>query len=216
MIITPQMQVALDSGHFRFEWLLWIEAKNRSTGASEAAGIHTGLDTLPITIDGGTREYQGAGHLMEMPEFIYKEGLVSENFEISLAILSPEITNMIRAYDSDLAPADVHLAIFDKDENFMGASTVMRGFVDGIVINGSPEDMRCDIKLTSNVKESIRGLTIKKSHQSQKMMYPNDEGFKYAAVAGTNDTLWGTGHGRQYASLRYSNAMNSNLNRLFR
>lgn len=204
MIINSSVQATLDSGDFHFEFLLWVKAKNRTTGVLEASGIHTGEGELTVSIDGVSRTYQGAGQLIDIPSFTNKIGLEIEENDFTLAILSPEITNMIRAYDADLAPADLHLAIFNKDMALVGITQVVKGFVNGIVINEDAEEATCTITVTSNIQEAVRGLTLKKSHESQKLIDSTDEGFKYAAVAGTTETKWGTGEGRRVRSMRVS------------
>lgn len=195
MIITTAMQNALNTGKAHIEWLVWIEAKNRNTGAVEAAGVHTGLDPINITIGAQPRLYQGVGHLVEIPAFTFKQGLQIEQETLTLSILSPEITNQIRAYNSDLAPTEIHLAVFDSDMTLAGVSTVLKGFINNIAINEGPNDATCSIGVTTNVAEATRGLTLTKSHASQKLIDPTDEGMKYASVAGTTNLQWGVDDG---------------------
>lgn len=202
MIITSSMQAAIDSGDFKRHWFFWVEAKHRTTGASEAAGVYTGLDDFTVTINGQVRTYVGVGmgEMLDVPEIITKQGLNNDKHDVSLAILSPHIANMLQAYNADLQPADIYLGIWAKDGSFAGMSPAAQGFLDGITI-GRGENARAEVELTSTNKNAIRGLTVKKSHQSQKAMYPDDDGFLYASVAGTTDINWGVGEGRKYSQL---------------
>ena len=44
--------------------LIWAEAKNRSTGLTEALGLWTGAEDRAFTVEGGSRNYVGAGTVM--------------------------------------------------------------------------------------------------------------------------------------------------------
>ena len=203
MNITTAMQAALDSGAFEFAHLIWIKAKNRSTGAIEAAGFHTGLDDFTITINGESRTYSGIGHVIKLPDFTSVQGLGITEHDLELAILAPEVANAIRAYDSDLAPIDVNLAIFNAAGDLAGTSTIVKGFINGIKISSGPDEQTCTISVASNIQQATRGLTLKNSHQSQQLIDPTDEGFKYAAVAGTTEIKWGNENGqRKVKSMR--------------
>lgn len=201
MIFTPAMQAAINSREFGFEWYLWIEAKNRDTGALEAAGIHTGAGRSTVNVGGQVRSYEGAGQFIDLGALKSKQGLLIADQDISLNILSPEITNMIRAYDSDLAPTELHLAVFDKDRNLAGMAIAVDGFINGIDINEDKEQATCTITVSTNIQEATKTLTLTKSNESQKLIDPTDEGFKYATTAGTTELKWGVGEGRQIREL---------------
>ena len=201
MILDSNMQAAIASGSFHIAWLFHLEAKRRDTGVIEPLSIHTGIDTLTLNMNGTNRSYIGVGSIIDIPQFDFSLGLNPSAKEFRLSILHPEITNAIRAYDSRLAPAEVHLAIFDADMNFAGAAPVIDGWADTIDIVESDTEAYCSVGVVSNVRAGTKTLTYTKSNESQKLRDPTDESFKYAAVTPHVKCVWAAGSGPRNTAL---------------
>lgn len=183
MQINAAMQAALNKGAWEHAHLMWIVPKERSTGTIQPYGFWTGLGTLNITLNSENRQYFGAGELIDVPNFTYEMGLDVKVETLTMSVLSPDVTNAIRAYDVKLAPVQVHLVMFDSQTKaILGVSEVYQGQVDDVQITN---DTYCDLSIAQSIRAGTRPLTLMKTHESQKLRNPNDNGFKYAAIAAT-------------------------------
>lgn len=111
------------------EYLIWIRAKNRSTGAVEAMGLWTGADMRQIM----GRDYYGAGNVLRIEPIQSRVGIEVRSYEAGLSVVSPEVETLIRGYDVRLAPCEVHQAEFDDDGNLLAEpQRIFRGWIDGV------------------------------------------------------------------------------------
>jgi len=88
--------------------LVWIEAKNRSTGATETAGFWNGADDRSFTIGGVSRTYTGAGTLLQVGGIKGAVGLDVRMHDLSLSGVPQEVIDLVYLYDARLAPIEVH------------------------------------------------------------------------------------------------------------
>lgn len=190
--------------------LVWIEARNRSTGATETAGFWNGLDERQFTIDGETRTYVGAGALLGVDPVVATVGLEVRMHRLSLSEITEEVAQAVRGYDARLAPVEVHRAAFDPETNEVIGTPhrVIKGTVDSIKIPEGTEGESEPMTLT--VADAGRSLTqtlsLKKSDATQRSISATDKGRLYAAVSGAVKVFWGrlqgnTGAGSTSASL---------------
>ncbi|MDP3961791.1 MAG: hypothetical protein Q8Q26_17300 [Pseudorhodobacter sp.] len=174
--------------------LAWVRAKNRSTGAEEAMGLWTGDDHQVLTIDGTERLYYGAGGVLGLDPITMRSGVVVGMQTVTLSPLAPEVAQMIRGYDTRLAPVDLHRAFF---EPLSGAlvdvpQRIFRGWIDKVQIR-TPEvggNATVEVTLASNARALTRGLALKKSDESLRVRAPTDGFFKYADVSDAK-VWWG-------------------------
>jgi len=196
MQITAGMQSRLNTGAAEHQWFVWIKAKNRDTGAAELVGLWSGDYNITVSVDGVARTYYGAGLVMSVPSLQYKSGVDIQTHRLQLAILSPEVTNVIRAYDSRLAAIEVHLGIFDPVTGVLsGISKALDGTIDEIDISESETDASVEIGVVSSLRKGSKTLSLMKSDSSQRLRDESDEGFKYSSIAGSVSIQWGTGEG---------------------
>lgn len=194
MEINAQVADALASGTVSARWLVWIKARNRITGEVEAAGVSTLDDDMTLDIDGTPRTYAGAGPILGIPEITYEAGTVIQNQRLTLSILDPTTINLIRAYDSSFAPVEFRVCFFDTETGaVIGTPVAYTGTVDTIKISEG-EYASCEVVVASLNRNGTRTLTLKKSDAAQKIRNPNDNGRRYASVAGTIEVAWGMEH----------------------
>ena len=93
--------------------LLWITARNRTTGAAETYGLWTGSYDATFTIAGVSRSYIGGGGLLPIEAIVMRAGLEVRQLRIDLNPLHPTVALMLRGSDAGLAKAEVHRAFFD-------------------------------------------------------------------------------------------------------
>ncbi len=175
--------------------LVWIEAKNRDTGALEATGFWNGIDIREFTIGGVTRTYYGAGALLGVSPIRAGIGLNVRMHRLSLSGIPPEVLNMIHAYDTRLAPIEVHRALYHPETRALVAEPhrVLKGTVEGMEVPTPEEGGSAAVTITvaSAARSLTRGLTIKKSNSAQRTIDPDDDGRLYASISGAVGVFWG-------------------------
>lgn len=192
MELTQNIVNAISSGVVSARWLIWFKARNRTTGLVEQAGISTLDYDMTLNVNGQSRTYAGAGPVLGMPEMTYESGTVIQNQRLSLSILDPNVINLIRAYDSSFAPVEFHIVFFNHlNGEVIGTALAYSGTVDTIHIKEGAQ-ASCDVVIASLNRNGTRTLSLKKSDAAQKLRDPNDNGRKYASIAGTVEVAWGS------------------------
>ncbi|MGR3749595.1 hypothetical protein [Paracoccus sp. (in: a-proteobacteria)] len=192
MNFTSAMLGALNSQNMKVVWLIWTTVKDRSNGNLYPSGIHSDLGELTLSVEGQGRTYIGGGELLEFPDLTFETGLNVQTQRLNLNILDPSMISQLRVYDPTLAPTEIHLAMFDPETNdLIGISRAFKGWIDKVKINETDVDANAELELVSDTRAGTKGLTLKKSDASQKLINPNDEGRKYADVSGKTKIAWG-------------------------
>ncbi|GGL91572.1 hypothetical protein GCM10011534_12190 [Pseudooceanicola nanhaiensis] len=197
MLLDPSTEAFLAGRpDIRARWLIWIEAKNRLTGAEQTQGFWTGDDDATFTIGGQSRDYFGAGGFIALRELPYEAGTIVQMQRLSMGPVTEEVKQALRTYEPRLAPVEVHLALFDPITNaLVGTPRAFTGWIDDLVFreaaleNGS-SGYQCDLTLASSSREGTRTLPLKKSDSAQQER-SGDRGRRYAAVAGSIPVWWG-------------------------
>ena len=179
--------------------LIWIAAKNRSTGATESIGFWTGDDHQDFMVDGQTRTYYGAGDVLDVPPITYEAGLTVRMHTFGLASLAPEVAMLLRGYEPRLAPVEVHRALFYASTGALAADPhrVLAGWIDEAQIN-TPEiggNGGATITIASSARALTRGLPICKS-DAQMQKRSGDRFRRYVDVSGAVDVFWGSKRGK--------------------
>lgn len=175
------------------EVLLWVEARNRSTGAPERMGLWTGLEDQAFNVGGELRTYQGAGAVLDIPALVSQVGLAVQMQTASLAIVTEEVQTLIRGYDARQAPVEVHLARFDPETDALQSiDRVFTGWLDRAEIMSG--QIGGNASLTATLAPSSRALTrtvaVKRSDASQRNR-DGDRFFRHADVSGAVAVWWG-------------------------
>lgn len=183
-------------GGIRARVLVWLTAKNRTTGAVETIGIWNGDDHRTITIRGSDRLYHGAGALLDVGQITRETGLTVRTLDVSMSPIAPEVQVALRGYEPRLAPAEVHHAFFDlaTDDLLAEPTRVWKGWIDAVSIQTPEEggEASCTVSIASNAMILTRKAPVKKSDESQRRRDPDDAFFKYADISGQTRIVWGT------------------------
>lgn len=203
MNLTTAMMNQINTGRFNHDWFVTITAKNRQSGLPEVMNLWTGGDDMPVTIGDETITFIGSGQVLDIPAFSYKTGLDIQTTRMQFAILSPEIQNVFRAYDSDQAPIQIYLGISDPQTlELKGVTIAFDGFIDEITISQDEFGEICEVGIVSDIREGTKQLVLMKSDESQKLRNPQDNGFAYSSIGAAVKVTWGIGEGHEYPRFR--------------
>lgn len=178
--------------------LVWITARNRSTGLDETAGFWTGGEDATFTVAGQARLYYGVGHVLEVPPIKSRPGVIQMQ-ELRLSATSPEVEAVMRGYDPRLAPVEIHVARLNTETGaLLGIDRAFRGFIDRAprqIPAKNQSGSAWTISLVSGMRSLTRRLTIKRSDASQRVRKlpggADDRFFRWADVAGKVERYWG-------------------------
>lgn len=178
----------------RVHTLLWISARNRTTGAVEALGLWSGADHQQFDIGGSLRDYYGAGTLLGLDRITYGTGLEVRMHTISLSAISPEVEEAVRLYDARLAPVEVHGLVIDPVTNaIVGAPwAALRGWVDEVEIRtpAAGGEGGIDLRIASASRALTRTLSLKRGDASHQRR-GGDRFRRYAEISGSVPVAWG-------------------------
>jgi hypothetical protein len=129
--------------------LVWIKAKNRSTGVIEEIGLWAGkVPTVVPVIDpetgastGSARTYQPLGQLV-VPSIPAGMALEVRTIRLKISRLSPAVLDAIRLYDARMAVIEIHRGIFDLDTGQIVDPAMCRfsGYINAAPINVPKEE----------------------------------------------------------------------------
>lgn len=190
---ATQSHLAQRQGHVA-HWLVWLEARNRDTGAIQPGGFWDGGDHQEFTIGGQTRPYIGAGPLLDVQPIRQAVGLGIRMQSVTLTLL-PEVENAIRVYDPGLASVEIHRALFHPGSMLLVAEPELAfaGTVDTTPIDegaiGQPSTITLEI---AGVERALtRTLPLFKSDAAMRARASSDTFRQYAAEVGRWTVPWG-------------------------
>ena len=182
-------------GPIAAERLLWVQANNRNTGADDAMGLWTGQDDRTFNVGGVNREYHGAGSLLSVDAISSRAGLNVQMQTVALNVLTPEVEQLLRGYDTRQAPAEIHLALFDPDTDALQSITrVFRGWMDELTISAGAKGQNAvaSAMLASSSRELTRTVQAYKSDESWRARSGDDDRFfRHAERSGSVAVYWG-------------------------
>ena len=176
--------------------LVWIIARNRTTGAPEPAGFWNGADDQVITVGGVDRTYHGAGGLLGMDDLVIETGLTVRRISIWLATAAPEVVDAAMGYDLRLAPVEIHRLLTDPISHLPVAAPhrIWKGWVDGAPRTVPAKGLsagRITLTVASAAMALTRGVTAKYSDAAMRQRGSDDRLFRYADVSGKVPVYWG-------------------------
>ena len=176
--------------------LVWVRARNRSTGLPESIGFWSGDDHENFTIDGQSRTYFGAGNVISIPPIRSVAGLKTVYHTITLPPFTDEVRTALLQYDSRLAAVEVHVAAFDIDTGIMMSNPIrmIKGQLQEAPLNIAEKGGRnssVNLKVASSARRLSLGVPIYRSRDALEARAPTDRGREYIDVAGDWIVPWG-------------------------
>ncbi len=175
--------------------MLWITAKNRTTGADESLGFWTGDDHQEFIINGETRLYYGAGEVIEVPPIKTGVGLAVRQHRITLAALTDEARQLLRGYEPRQARVELHSAPLNVDTGApLGPPIRMiKGTLNKAPETIGPKGGESGLVLTivTTARRLTFGVPLLRSDKELRRRNPNDRAREYADVAGDWVIPWG-------------------------
>jgi len=173
--------------------LLWIVARNRSTGVDEGIGLWSGDDHQEFSIDGATRLYYGAGTVIEVPPVQAAVGLDVRMHRVILPPFMDEVRQALRVYDPRGARVEIHAQPFDLDSNTALGSPVR--FIKG-TLDTAPEGLeragsQVELQVASAARALTRGLPLHRTQAALAARTPGDLGRAYIDTVGEWSVPWG-------------------------
>lgn len=175
--------------------LVWVEAKNRVTGATETQGFWNGGVDRDFTVEGVTQTYAASGALLNVGSIKGEVGLKVQYYDIVLSGIPTEVQEAINLYDLRLAPIKIHTVFFDPVKNVVigDPQRILKGTVDE-VRDSTPKpggNRNVTLKIADATRDLTRTLTAKKSDADQRRVSATDRGREYATVSGAVPVWWG-------------------------
>ncbi len=201
---------ALATGDCIERKFLWIVAKNRSTGADEAAGIWNGAVPVTANMTNGftgasvSRDFVGAGSLIDVGAVPLTTDITARRLIIRLSRINAAVEAIIRTYDARGAKIEYGRGIFNVLTNILVAD-IRPWFIGQIdKLDWPTGPVGGDGSLVITAMSRTRELTIVshdvRSHESQlERSGGTDHFYKDTAVVGQWILPWGK-HSAQVGS----------------
>jgi hypothetical protein len=173
--------------------LVWVEARNRQSGAIETLGLSNLDDTVTLTVIDGrtrlpvTRTYHGVGGNLRVDPIPQTTDLNIRTIRVGLSQISQAVQQLVRGYETRRAPIEVHRGLLDPATSLMIAPPVPR-FVGWI--NGNPIETPAangeggvQVSCVSYARKLTFTNPLKKSDEQQRRRQ-GDRIRRYTDVAG--------------------------------
>lgn len=180
---------------------LWVEPRNRDTGARVGLGFWSGLGVISAPVEDPasgatvTRTYDGAGNLVDLSPIPLAIGTAVQTVTISMSQIAPGAEMAIRGYDLRRARVEIHRGYLDPLSMLLPerAEILFVGFVDDAEIVTPTEGGEGGITLTAAhaTQELLRSNAAKRSDADQRRRQSGDGFFRDAPVVGGWTIWWG-------------------------
>lgn len=175
--------------------LLWVRARNRTTGDEEPIGVWTGDQDRVFSIGGADRTYVGEGAMLPLDAIVQRAGVDVRLLRVVLNPLDATVAYLVHTLDVGLVPVEIHRALFDPSSGDLieEPHRVWKGFVDEAPVT-TPEiggQAMVELTLASAARNLQRGLTLTKSDAVQSLR-GGDRFRRYGDVSGSVKIWWGT------------------------
>jgi hypothetical protein len=176
---------------------VWIEARNRTTGATETMGLWTGDEDIAQSVQtpmGGlaTRPYLGGVNLA-VTEIKLVADLTDEPVTVSMSQIADAAQQLARGYDVRLAYCEIHVTSRVGGVFASVPQLQFIGIVDDLQI-GTPEvggDGNIGLIVRSELMTQLLAPNPAKSSDShQKRRQAGDRFSEYSGAIGAKKTQW--------------------------
>lgn len=167
--------------------LLYLTVRNRSTGAAVPLGLSTDDEDTTYTLSAVARTYQGLQDHMVPPVLRFQPGTTIQRVSCRFVGLLPEVQEAALTYDAKLAPAEIHVALYDADMGLVAIRRRFKGVVTGAPfftppVNGVAE---AEIEMVSSARRGTMTRSAKKSDEAQQAR-SGDRGRRYGVATGAD------------------------------
>lgn len=197
----PDVQALIDAGQVVVRDFLWLEPRDRDTGARVGLGLWSDLGQItvqvlsPYTGQVESRTFKGASGHVKMGDVVRASGLTVQTVNIALGQLDPESQQAVRGYDLRFAPVEVYRGWFDPVGLTLAAPARARfiGFVDEAPITTPAAGAvgAINLKCASYTQELTRKSSERRSDASQRKRNASDAFFKDVGVVASWKVWWG-------------------------
>ena len=179
------------------ETLVWVKAKDKTTGNPVSVGFWTGAENRIFNVDLEARGYIGGGVAIKVPDITSSIGVRIQSHELSLSAIKGEAADIVRTMDLRQADIELHSLRIDPDtRQIIALDRVQDGFINRITINegrkGGVSSIRAAI--VSAARWLTVALPLKNSHAAQQKR-GGDQFLKYAdatsSSGGAVKEFWG-------------------------
>jgi len=174
--------------------MLWIQARNRQTGAVETIGFWTGDDHRTFTINGETRHYYGAGDVFDFPPMRVSVGLTVQKYTIKMA-LTDEARQAISVYNPRHARVEIHVCPLDLDSGLpMGEpKRRFKGRIANIkrTRGATGQSSQISLELETSMRALTRQMRLVRSNAALQQRTPTDLFREYSDTSGDWVVPWG-------------------------
>lgn len=192
---TSTLAALQERGALSARSLLWITAKDRTTGDPESIGFWNGDDNLTFSIGGEDRIFYGAGSIIGIDPIVMTVGAVVQMQRVTLSAIAPEVEQAIRGYDTRLAPITIYRALFSTDSGALidEPHVVFKGSIDSVPLkrNGIGSSFTGEMTIAGAARALTRSLPTMKSDADLRRRNPDDAFRQYASIAGSVPYYWG-------------------------
>lgn len=179
---------------------IWIEARNRDTGAIEEIGVWDGDEDAPLTVIRGrdgitlTRDYRSSPAL-QVGDIVRSADLNIQPLKIDVSQLADVVRLAVRTHDVARAPIEIHEILLSPStgQPLAADAPIYQGIIDQAPIRVPRIGGKGKVEMTC-VSEMMalldRGNPEKASYETQKLR-DGDEWNLYAGAIETWDIPWG-------------------------
>lgn len=199
--VDSAVQAAREARRLVERELIWIEAKDRTTGALEAQGFVSDINDMTVAVVDGftratvTRSFVGAGSLISIGDIETANDNNYRSVEITMSPLNDDVAQAIRGYDPRQCHIQIYSATFDPDtmELLAPAEPIFVGRVDEAPITTGAEGSVSSItlKCRTDAQELDRAPASKRSNENQALRDSTDTFFKYVTIMDAITIPWG-------------------------
>jgi hypothetical protein len=180
---------------------LWIEGRDRDTGAAVTNGLWSDVGSVsvqvmnPETNSAVTRGFEGAGALVQIGDIPAVSSLTVQEVTIDLSQIAEQTDRIVRTYDVRQAKVQIFRGYFDPATRALIDPAQCRffGFVDKveIVTPKEGEPGKATLTCVSHTQEMTRSNPDTRSHDSQKLRVSSDTFYQDTAATGSWEIFWG-------------------------
>lgn len=177
--------------------LIWLTARNRTTGAPESVGIWSGRDAAEFVFGGVARVYQGAGQITGLDNIRSSDGLTVEQPKLRVPDRDGALSDALRFYDPKNGQVEIHRLTINPVTGLAVAppSDLFKGQVSELDYARS-EVKTIIITLAAKSRFLTQGLALFRSDEAQQRAFPGDQ-FRAYVTSTSDGMLWGDDTVRQ-------------------